>query len=224
MHISEAFCIQPGVTAVIGAGGKTTLCQKLGRELMLEGTVLLCTTTKIFPTNTMICLKDPNRDELVHALTKYRLVCAGTFLPETGKFGALSIPMSELIKIADYIIVEADGAKHLPLKAHLDFEPVIPPETNQTIYVVGASGFGRPIRQVAHRWERYAALAGVTPDAPVTPEIAACVLQKEGSFDQVLVNQVETENQKYSAMSFAERLPCTVWYGALERNEIDRCC
>lgn len=223
MLVSEVLHIRSGVTAIIGGGGKTTLCQVLARELAQAGMVLFCTTTKIFPTKSMVCLKDPSRDELAYALTKHKLVCAGSFLPETGKLGALPIPMKELMQMADYVIVEADGAKHLPLKAHLDFEPVIPPEANQTIYVVGASGFGRPVRQAAHRWERYAALVGVTPDTPVTPEMVARVLRREGGFDQVLVNQIETAYQKNCAVALAEQLPCPVWYGALQKNEINGC-
>ena len=47
---TQALEIVPGVTAVIGGGGKTTLLRTLGGELAAAGhAVLLCTTTKIFP-------------------------------------------------------------------------------------------------------------------------------------------------------------------------------
>ena len=50
MLLSERLGIRPGVTAVIGGGGKTTLLRTLGTELAADGArVLLCTTTKIFP-------------------------------------------------------------------------------------------------------------------------------------------------------------------------------
>ena len=49
MKLSELLNIQPGVTAIIGSGGKTTLIKTLGRELAEEHSVLLTTTTKIMP-------------------------------------------------------------------------------------------------------------------------------------------------------------------------------
>ena len=42
---SKTLGIRPGVTAVIGGGGKSTLLRRLGEELSREGSVLLCTTT-----------------------------------------------------------------------------------------------------------------------------------------------------------------------------------
>ena len=42
--------IEPGITAIIGSGGKSTLLKALGLELMRAGgRVLLCTTTHMFP-------------------------------------------------------------------------------------------------------------------------------------------------------------------------------
>ena len=49
VKLAELLTIRPGVTAVIGGGGKTTLLRTLGEELAGQHTVLLCTTTKIFP-------------------------------------------------------------------------------------------------------------------------------------------------------------------------------
>ena len=40
--------IRPGVTALIGGGGKTTLMYHLARELRERGTVAVTTTTKIW--------------------------------------------------------------------------------------------------------------------------------------------------------------------------------
>ena len=39
--------VRPGMTALIGAGGKTTLLRRLGEELAEGHRVLLCTTTKM---------------------------------------------------------------------------------------------------------------------------------------------------------------------------------
>ena len=45
MTLSQLLDIRPGVTAVIGGGGKTTLLRTLGEELAGQHPVLLCTTT-----------------------------------------------------------------------------------------------------------------------------------------------------------------------------------
>ena len=66
--------------------------------------------------------------------------------------------------------MEADGSRQLPLKAHDAHEPVIPAVSRQVICVVGASGFGKPIRESVHRPEQFCALTGAAASDPVTPE------------------------------------------------------
>ena len=46
MTLSQLLDIRPGVTAVIGGGGKTTLLRTLGGELAGQHPVLLCTTPR----------------------------------------------------------------------------------------------------------------------------------------------------------------------------------
>ena len=179
--------IRPGMTAVIGGGGKTTLLRTLGEELAQHSRVLLCTTTKMLPYPELPYAA--NRQELEQLRDKCALLCAGTPVPGTEKITAPDADMAELVEWFDYVLVEADGAARRPLKAHASHEPVIPPEANQTICVVGASGFGCPIREAAHRPELYAELAGTTQDAAVTAEIAAAVLMGEHLHDRIYVNQ-----------------------------------
>lgn len=48
--LASTLKIEPGITAIIGSGGKSTLLKTLGLELMRAGSrVLLCTTTHMFP-------------------------------------------------------------------------------------------------------------------------------------------------------------------------------
>ena len=50
MTLTEALGIRPGVTALVGAGGKTSALLQLARELRSAGhTVAITTTTHIFP-------------------------------------------------------------------------------------------------------------------------------------------------------------------------------
>ena len=221
MTLSQLLDIRPGVTAVIGGGGKTTLLRTLGEELAGHHTVLLCTTTKILPFPDLPCARTAAKlDQLRRS---HRLLCAGTDVPGTGKLAAPETPMALLAERFDYVLAEADGAARRPLKAHAPHEPVVPPEANQTICVVGASGFGQPISEAAHRPERYALLAGVPETAEAAPETVAAVLRAEGLHTKVYVNQVETLWELASARTLAALLDCPVLAGSLHRKEYFPC-
>lgn len=220
MNLAELLSIRPGVTAVIGGGGKTTLLRALGAELAADGArVLLCATTKLFPFDGLPNLADPTETALAEALEARRLVCAGTPVPGTGKLTAPNIPVARLAALADYVLAEADGAAGRPLKAHAPHEPVIPPEANQTVLVIGAFGFGRPIAEAAHRPALYARLADVPESAPASPETEAAVLLAEGLHTRVFINQVETAEARRQAAALAARLSCPVLAGSLRRKE-----
>lgn len=222
MALAKLLGIRPGVTAVIGGGGKTTLLRTLGEELAAGGKqVLLCTTTKILPFPGLPCAR--TGEELEALRREHRLLCAGTPVPGTEKLTAPEMPMAELAARFGYVLVEADGAARRPLKAHAPHEPVIPAEANQTICVVGASGFGQPIADVAHRPERYAALAGAAETAEATPETEAAVLRAEALHTRVYVNQVETLWDLADAKALAALLDCPVLAGSLQRGEYFPC-
>ncbi|MDO4315557.1 MAG: selenium cofactor biosynthesis protein YqeC [Oscillospiraceae bacterium] len=219
--LAEILDIRPGVTAVIGGGGKTTLLRTLGEELSGACSVLLCTTTKIFPFPDLPCARDGA--ELERLRREHRLLCAGAEVPGTGKLTAPGMPMERLAERFDYVLVEADGAARRPVKAHAPHEPVIPAVAGQVICVVGASGFGQPVSQAAHRPELYAGLAGVPEDAPVTPETEAAVLTKEALHHRIYVNQIETEESRAAARALAGLLDCPVAAGSLWKGMYLQC-
>ena len=218
MDWSRALEIRPGVTAVIGGGGKTTLLRTLGEELAeTGGSVLLSTTTRIFPFDDLPCVTEPEEDALLAARKKSGLICTGTLL-ENGKLAVPAVPMARLAALFDYVLVEADGSAHRPMKAHAPHEPVIPVEATQTICVVGASGFGCTIQEAAHRPERYAELAGAVETEIVTPEIAAAVLRGEKLHRRVLINQAELAVEE--AKKLVALLDCPAVAGSLLLGEI----
>ena len=221
MELAKLLDMHPGVTAVIGGGGKTTLLRTLGEELAEESRVLLCTTTKIFPFHDLPCAM--TAEELNSLRRELRLMCAGTPVPGTEKLTAPPVPMAELAAWFDYVLVEADGSAQRPFKAHASHEPVIPAEASQVICVVGASGFGKPIREATHRPELYAQLAGVSVEDPVAPETEAAVLQAEGLHHRIYVNQVETRQDLAAAEALAALLDCPVLAGSLHRREYFLC-
>ena len=213
MDISALLGVERGVTALIGGGGKTTLMYTLAEELRRRGTVVVTTSTHIrrpeqYPVLTAA-------DDMAAALVEHGAVCVAGETAE-GKLCAPALSFETLAALADFVLVEADGSKRLPMKAHAPHEPVIPANARRTIYVVGADGFGRPIRQVCHRPERYAALCGAAEDDTVTPALEAAVLHAEG-YDTgwVFINKVETPEDWRNAESLAALLPGRVLAGSL---------
>ena len=215
MDISPLLGVEKGVTALIGGGGKTTLMYTLAEELRLRGSVIVTTSTHIRrpPQYPLLLTADPAA--VSAALAEHGVVCVAAEGPE-GKLTAPALSFDALGALADFVLVEADGAKRLPLKAHAPHEPVIPACARQTVYVLGVDGFGRPIRQVCHRPERYAALCGAAQDDPVTPALAAAVLRAEGyGSGLVYLNKVESAEDWRNAEAFAALLPAAVAAGSL---------
>lgn len=216
MKLYEILNITPGVTALIGSGGKTTAMYRLAAELAEVGTVLCCTTTRILSPDHMPVLLSPSVNAVRAALEACSCLCVGELVSE-GKLGPGPLPVAALAALADYVLVEADGSRGLPGKAHLPHEPVVPAEANQTVCLVGAAAFGRPVREAVHRWERFCALTGLAPGAPVTPAAVAAVLRAEGLADRVLINQAEQAMDQ--ARALAELLPWPAAAGSLREGE-----
>ena len=221
MELAKLLDIHPGVTAVIGGGGKTTLLRTLGEELAEESRVLLCTTTKIFPFHDLPCAM--TAEELNSLRRELRLMCAGTPVPGTEKLTAPPVPMAELAAWFDYVLVEADGSAQRPFKVHAPHEPVIPAEAGQVVCVVGASGFGYPVAEAAHRPERFAELAETVTEAAATPENTALVLRKEGLADLYFFNQADTPERWEWALRAVQALDRPAVLGALHKGAYRIC-
>lgn len=224
--LAHAFDVPNGVTSLVGGGGKTTLMLALAGELAEAGhSVIVSTTTHIFPPDGMTTLTNATEDEAKAALAEHRLICLGS-PAENGKLSAPKLSVAAMERLAEYVLLEADGAKRQPLKAPAEHEPVIPPETKLVIAVLGLDGIGKPASESAFRAERYAALNGKTVRATVTPTDAARVLthpngQRKGVGEQmrfcVLLNKADDAAQNAAALEIARELNDT---GLVERTVI----
>ena len=161
-------------------------------------------------------------DDVRAALSQTPIVCAGSIHPPTGKLAEPRAAFADLVRLADYVLVEADGAKKLPLKAHAEHEPVVPACAGRTVCVVGVDGIGASVSQVCHRPQRFAQLAGVSVDDAVTPEAVAAVLRTEALHDVVLINKVETPADRQAARRIAALCETPVVAGSLWRDDL-RC-
>lgn len=220
MELSRALKIHPGVTAILGSGGKTTLLYALARELSRSAKVIVCTTTHIFPPEHLPVLLAPSAQTLTQALTRHSAVCAASGC-EGGKLLPPLLPFSQLARLADFVLVEADGAHGLPAKAHAPHEPVIPPEAAARVCVFGLCALGHPIRKTAHRPALYAEKLGVSESDILTPELAARLLRLEALHTCVLLNQADTPERQQLGRKMAALLPAPVCMGALEKGTIE---
>lgn len=205
MRFADALKIPCGITAVIGSGGKTSLILRLAQELCKQGKVIITTSTLIYPTAEFPVVE--------HIAAFDGCVCVGTPC-ENGKLKAPQQSFEELSALADFVLVEADGAKHLPLKAHLPHEPVIPNDSH-VVCVVGASGLNRPIAEAVHRWERFYEL---TQTHTATPQAVAAALEAEGFAHRYLINQADYHEP--AARELAKLLTKPVSVGSVQKGEL----
>lgn len=199
----------PGIVAIAGSGGKTTLLYRLAVELSPLAPVVVTTTTHILPPEAgkvaqvwMLAGAAPARDEV-----DARLAAGGPLavvdrrLPD-GKLAGLG--PEQLAPLADgrrWVLVEADGSARLPLKAWAAHEPAVPPQAAEVLLVVGASGLGRPLDPArVHRPELFASGAGIQAGEEITPRaLARLIFSPAGPLDrlpregrrQLIINQVD---------------------------------
>lgn len=228
-NLASALKIEPGITAIIGSGGKSTLLRALGLELMRAGgRVLICTTTHMFPVagvpwdgSSRLLGAAPWKPGALHTpgctceacvgLARGSICQAGVLDPATGKLSAPAEPLNQLAQRFDYVLAEADGSKRLPLKAHAVWEPVIPAGTVNVVWVVGASGLDKPVAEVVHRPELFCERCGCKLTDIATPERVAQVLNAElRALDlnnaRIVLNQVDTLADPKTAERFEAAL------------------
>lgn len=164
------------VIALVGGGGKTSTMFRLADELADMGkTVVVTTTTHIFrPSDREVVETDRAEAVERHLAKRYRK--AGTVLVAgvSASGGKLkSMPLEEVVRLrecADVLLIEADGAKCLPIKVPREGEPVIPAVVDVVIACAGLDYLGGEMGQVCFRPELAAALLG----AETGPEGGCC--------------------------------------------------
>jgi probable selenium-dependent hydroxylase accessory protein YqeC len=190
-----------GVIALVGAGGKTAALFALGVELAALGPagVLLTTTTHIYDPRL-----EPGRpfDQVVldPALAGpgggapwtgavpgrgRRIVLAAAAEPGLGKLrGIHPSRVADLAQSWPFVVVEADGARRLPIKAPADYEPALPAGTGLLLGCIGLDCLGRPMDgATVHRPERFGPVAGCAPGEPIRLEhLAALARSPRGLF------------------------------------------
>ena len=234
MTLLEALAIDAEKTstiAVVGGGGKTSLIFRLMESFTSIGKkVIVTTTTHMAYEPERPFVEDGDIDKVRKNLQRYRYTVAASLDRATEKIGCLSEEkLEELRGLADVLLIEADGAKRLPLKVPGEREPVIPEFAEMVIGVVGVDALGEPIQKTCHRPEKVADFLGkgmeeaVTEDDIVKIAVSTDALRKcvdERAY-RVLLNKADIPGKAEFAERIAENLEMqgvrAVW-GSLQKE------
>jgi probable selenium-dependent hydroxylase accessory protein YqeC len=241
----ELLALGPGIFSLTGGGGKTALLYALGLSLAALGYRVLCTTsTRIArpdPSDVnippLLELQDP-RDILLPAIPSVKLAGRPADAGEGKLHGYSAEEIDDLWqrRAADFIIVEADGAKRRPLKAPSDKEPVIPGLSAAVLAVAGLSALGQPFSAgLVFRPAIFAALSGLELGQILTAAaVAQVILHPMGLFKNtpaqaarlVFLNQADLPGAWTAGLGLAQALlsavnpPDAVYLGAAHRNRL----
>ena len=168
MELNRRFRLGPrDRVALVGAGGKTSLMFQLARDY---GTRVICTTTTHLALDQLqgadrhLSVEDPSQlPGLEDHFPEDVLLVTGPEVETNRVSGPGPAVMEKLVGLAAAwdcpLLIEADGARKLPLKAPADHEPPIPDFVDAVIVVIGLSGLGKPLlADWVHRPELYSRL------------------------------------------------------------------
>jgi probable selenium-dependent hydroxylase accessory protein YqeC len=236
--LREALTLDPpAVICLVGGGGKTSLMYRLARELSATGKrVLTTTTTKISVQEAAAhsaYLMTGSADTLLERLgdtpalpDQITAARAGNGSKLLG-FEAREIDRLWQARAFDWIIVEADGAARLPLKAPAEHEPVIPACCHCVVGLAGLTAIGHLLtEQWVFRLPLFAQLTGLAPGDRITGRaVAASLCHREGIFKGspaharqiVFLNQAETEACRESGRDVVSHLAKLAHTARLQR-------
>lgn len=217
--------IQCPVISAVGAGGKTSTIRKLAEEYALAGekAIVLTTTHMREETTPWSCViareewkkKDEILDKAKELLNQYGQVWLGT-KADKGKMS--SVPPGILKELEGWklpLLIEADGARMLPLKVPGEREPVILPRTTHVLSVYGMNALGQQLRAVCFRSERAAEFLNKSETDLVTEaDLVRLACQecggRKGCPEQaeyiVVFHQADTKARQQSAERMARKL------------------
>ena len=231
MNLAQALRLENTARlAFVGAGGKTSamfaIASDLKRRKPAAGPVLLTTTTHLAVEQCAIAdshfqVRSP--DEVAQfALQRPTgtILFTGTSITAGRVSGPNTETLEEIFRLAEArgwpVLVEADGARLLPLKAPAEQEPSIPGWVNQVLVCAGLSGLGKSFGpDTVHRPEIYAQLTGLVKGDPITYQAITQVLNHpSGGLKNIpiaarrmaLLNQADTPELQAVARRMADNL------------------
>lgn len=158
--LTEAFDITKGdqIIAFAGAGGKTTLIDLFAQELAEKGFYvgIMTTTHRYYPQKFNGIEK--KKEEILEILKREHIVEIGSIAQ--AEYPVKTEPVSKemyewMKKNVDFLLVEADGAKRMPVKVPGLKEPVLYSDMKKVIVTAGLCAVGQKWKESCFRWESY---------------------------------------------------------------------
>lgn len=164
---------------LVGGGGKTTVMYELAAAWAACGRkVLVLTSTHILQPADGSFAADAAAVQDLWQQGRYAVI--GTPELSTGKLTAPPQDLYEALQLqADVILCEADGSKHHPCKAPAAHEPVLLPDSDIVLAVVGMDALGNSLQQACQRPQPAAALLGCSLDSVIDAQMLAALLLSE---------------------------------------------
>lgn len=198
------------VISIVGAGGKTTFIKQLAAEYKADHIpVIVTTTTHMRIERKPWFLVEPSLVKMAEMLEREGMVWIG--LPDKGQ--KMKAPPQQILRLVLSlevpVIIEADGAKMLPMKVPATHEPVIVPETTHVVNVYGLDALGETFEDACFRADEAAKLLDrEKKDTVGYNEIAALASHKEGGKKgclpsmkyHVVLNKADTKEKEADAL------------------------
>lgn len=200
------------IISLVGGGGKTTTMFYIGRYFAKEGkSVIITTTTHIVKPEKYIEIESTKELKDISFFDEPIVI-------GKDKGEKLSSPdlkeVEAFDKYADIVLVEADGAKKLPIKLPRDGEPVIPGNTDICMVCMGIDAVGEKISEKCFRYERAFDLFGWNENHILSAEDAARILtDKRAEFKGInntktvfIINKVDSEDDMKKALEVKKHI------------------
>lgn len=222
MNVAEALSAR-GTVCLVGAGGKKTTVYALADRLD-RAVVTATVRIPIFDSHVADVTVTDDPAAAIRTATEWPV----GVVPEREGDRYRGYDPERIARLSDRIdaplLVKADGARTREFKAPGEREPRIPASADTVIPVASAHAVGQPLdERTVHRPERVAALTGLDPGDPITPEAVAAVLASpEGGLTGVpdgataipLLNKVDIPDDERVAREIAR--------GIHDRADIER--
>ncbi len=230
-QLSAFLNIKPGqCVSIMGAGGKSTLMNRLADESIVLGrTVVLTSTTnyhrpKSLQSEQILLTRDMQNwpENLAELARRWNRLLVLHY--DLGDDMVKGIDVAAVQKIHEQVphavvIVKTDGARKRWFKAPNQSEPVVPPWSQLCITVVNVKILGQPLASdLVHRPERVADITELKLGDPLTPRVVGAVLTHPQTYTPkippgarrvVYISHVESQNDLAQAEAIATHLDRT---------------
>lgn len=221
------------VVSAVGAGGKTTTLHRLAEDFVRQGQQAVVTTsTHILEEDEpyflraaggesltdQLQLREAARafaDQVREKLDRFGQVWTGSPAPGGKLCGLPELFVEQIWKLNVPVLVEADGARKMPMKVPAAHEPVIHPRTTHVLSVYGLDAVEEKLENVCFRKELAEKILKKNGTEPVTPEDIALLAAspeagRKGCPEQaaytVVLNKADNAERRETALAICSLL------------------